>query len=772
MPGKWFFCSLVAIFSLLSSFSSYFYFIPLFLFFLFSFFTRYLSRRLTLIFILCSVLFFIRGYVASYDNGTDLRNERTDFTLTFTHGWVIDGDRLSAQAIDQLSNEKLVFTYYIPSKEEKDSLEKVTSTGLICNVMGKLETPQKATNFHSFDYQEYLQRKGIHWQIQTEQFDLRSCQMGNTNIVTQIWQLREKGIQYVSRYFPSETAPLVNALVYGDRSQLDETVETAYQRLGIIHLLAISGMHVSLLAGMLLFVGLRLGVTRQHMLMILVGLLPIYGILAGGTPSVIRAVAMLMFAALFKIFLSAMRTQDVLCIVFVCYLLMNPFILYDVGFQLSFTVTYVLLLSSYSLLKRRTSPIRSLFVISFICQLAATPILLYSFYEISIFSLVANILFVPIFSFVILPLFLFLLAYHMIVGTWAWFPIQGINTLLERMNDLSLTIADYPQAVLTLGRPSLWLILLYLIAINLFFLQWEKREGRKNFLLASIAPFFVFFIHYLTPYFYFTGEVSFIDVGQGDSIFIRLPHNRGNYLIDTGGVLPFDKEEWQERTGAFDPGEDIVVPFLKSKGIRKIDKLILTHGDSDHMGGAPAVLSMIEVSEILLPITNERSALETEIIKIAHTKQVNVRQVSAGVRWRMKAEEFQILMPFDKTANNKNDGSIVLYAVIGGLTWLFTGDLEESGEAKLVNKYERLSVDVLKVGHHGSKTSTTEKFLDGVKPKLAVISVGRNNRFGHPTEEVLQRLKNHQIPIVRTDRHGGISYVFFRGNGTFSTVLP
>lgn len=333
-------------------------------------------------------------------------------------------------------------------------------------------------------------------------------------------------------------------------------------------------------------------------------------------------------------------------------------------------------------------------------------------------------------------------------------------------------LALLPFTTITFGRPTFITLIFYMIALPLFFSLWERNLSRKKLIRIALVPASVFLFHgsgnLLSPY----GEITFIDVGQGDSIFIRMPHGRGNYLIDTGGTLTFNTEDWKVRQKQFEVGKDVMVPFLKSKGITTIHKLIFTHGDMDHIGGASEIMKEIKVKELILPISPELSALEKELILLAKHQNIPFRFTQAGESLTVGNQIFQVLSPQNAYDDNRNNGSIVIYTRLGGLSWLFTGDLEKEGEEQLLHTYKNLQIDVLKVGHHGSKTSTSEMFLDKMEPKLAIISAGRNNRYGHPNPEVLNLLQEKNIQVLRTDKHGAITYIFYKDNGTFSVQFP
>lgn len=343
---------------------------------------------------------------------------------------------------------------------------------------------------------------------------------------------------------------------------------------------------------------------------------------------------------------------------------------------------------------------------------------------------------------------------------------------MGKLHDLTLDISKLPFNTIVLGRPDYILLVAYILSILFFFYKWEKEETPKSVMKAFLVPLAIIFFHICTNVWQLKGEVTMIDVGQGDSILIQLPFNRGTYLIDTGGTLRFATDEWKERKKSFEVGEDVLVPFLKSKGITTLDKLIITHGDMDHAGGAFALMEQINVKEVVLPNIEEQSELEQRLIDKCEEIKVPVYFASQGDRWSAGNTEFVVLSPKEKTATDKNDASIVLYTELGGLKWLFTGDLGVEGEEKIIDTFKHLKVDVLKVAHHGSKTSTGEEFLEKIQPKVALISVGLNNRFGHPHQEVVDRLKEHDIIIYRTDEQGAIIYHFIGDKGTFLTTIP
>ncbi|MFE8703233.1 DNA internalization-related competence protein ComEC/Rec2 [Cytobacillus sp. FJAT-54145] len=772
MRGKWFFIAVTGLLGILTSLRSNEVGLVLFLLFLlFQKIVRRTTKKEIFLFCLVFTLFCFRGEIEKSWGKSKITGHEEAFTIEIIEPIKMDGDRLTIRAKEIKIKEKLLTTYALKSEEEKNYLFNNLSVGAVCKVTGNLEEAGTPTNENAFNYRDYLRTQNIYWILELQKLKMDDCKK-SINLISSLKKLREEGIKYIDNNFPAEMSPLASALVFGDRSLIEDDLLHAYQRLGIVHLLAISGLHVSMLVGTLFYLGLRVGITREKLMNGLLLFLPIYMVLTGASPSVNRACLMLLLFLLIKKFKPQQTAigLDVISFVFVFYIFLTPKSIYNIGFQLSFTVTFALVLSSTIILKHYSSPVKLLIATSIVSQVSSTPILLYYFYEFSIVSLVTNVVFIPLFSNIILPAFLLVLIFYLIFGEALNPILLLLNAFIHFINAVTMKIAEFPLSTVTLGRPAPILMALYISSIPLFFMKWEKRQ--KSVARLLVVPVSLFLIQFSTTTYSPKGVITMIDVGQGDSILIKLPYNKGTYLIDTGGTLQFSQEKWKKKKDPFDIGKDVVVPFLKSKGITKLDKLILTHGDMDHMGGAPALLKAIKVKEIVLPDVQESSTLEKDIVDIAHQKNIPVKFVRNGDMWTAGDYVFHILSPVVSSDLERNDNSVALFVEMGGLKWLFTGDLEEEGEKRLILNYPNLVVDVLKVGHHGSKTSTSENLVQSYKPKVAMISAGKNNRFGHPHKEVLERLSKEKIIIYRTDESGAISYYFKGNSGTFLTINP
>ncbi|MGX6442817.1 DNA internalization-related competence protein ComEC/Rec2 [Neobacillus sp. K501] len=772
MNGKFLFLAISALLGVLSSqvhFLPFFILVIGYLFFLSK--NKCFSFHLLGIVFGIYLVFYLTGYYAELNTKTTIPSTTSTFYLEYIENRKIDGDLLQVVALDQRYDEKVIVRYKIKSENEKETLKIQNFYSRICKVSGQLSTLSIAKNPNAFHYQKYLATKDIYWIVETPFNPLDSCAPVKSTPITWVKNIRFQGINYLEKTFPAEMAALSAALLFGDRSLFDPDLLSDYQRTGIVHLLAISGLHVSLLAAMFFYLGIRIGLTRQFMTNLLLFILPIYAILTGASPSVIRAVLMIFLILLTFKWKKQLKLFpiDAISIALLIYLFFAPKIIYDAGFQLSFAVSFAIILSSTKLLPHFQRAIAQMLVISIISQIAAMPILLYHFFEISFISIVANLLYIPLFSYVFLPGLYLTYFIQLLFGFTPSLLIHFFMNIISLANQLIDYLASIRFAQFIPGRPNWFFLILYILIIFLIMVIWESKSYlmKKQHLLILVMGLFLFQSGWnkVNPF----GEVTMIDVGQGESIVIHLPFDKGTYLIDTGGSMQFNMEEWRVRAKPYEVGRDVVVPFLKGKGITKIDKLILTHGDTDHIGGASSVIEELKVKEILLPSISEPSESELTIIHEAKEKKIRIAYISEGSQWKNGKNEFYVLAPEKNFVGERNSGSIAIFAKVGGLKWFFGGDLDQAGEEKIIEKYPDLTIDVLKAGHHGSKTSTNEKFINHLGPRAAWISAGDNNRYGHPHEEVLERLKD--TIIFRTDFQGAITYRFYLENGTFSPFL-
>ncbi|MBU8905621.1 DNA internalization-related competence protein ComEC/Rec2 [Desertibacillus haloalkaliphilus] len=732
-----------------------------------------LRRGLRTQLLLTSFLFFILLYFTV--DGLERNNTSvyTNFQPTKIIGKLtsipeIDGDRLSFRFTSS-AGELLQVFYYFKSEKEQQQLSQL-SYGMTCSFSVVFDSPSIASNFHAFDYKDYLYYQRIHWIVTPTTIDLAQCVQHDFTPYDYIQQFRQHGLSYIDNHFPEQLAGIVTSLVYGERQLMDADVLNAYQSLGIIHLLAVSGLHVGLVTACVFYLLLRIGVIRERAMDVLLLMLPLYMIIAGAAPSVIRASLMAMTVLIIIRFKKSIHPLDGISLVCILLLLFNPYYLFQLGFQLSFLVSYSLLLSAETIRGKYSSYFGQLLAVTCISQLVSLPLILYHFYEFSLWSLPLNLIYIPFISLFILPFAFITLLTHLLMPLVGEFFVLVLDYIVRFAHEWLLLLTEQNVGTLLFGKISdLGLVIAYLLLIY-GFICWEQHRSWKRYIVPVCGLLAAAVVQWNLPYFLNQGEITMIDVGQGDSMLIDLPYRKEVYLIDGGGQVSIrEEEEWRARNRSFDVGHDILLPYLKAKGIRKIDRLILTHGHYDHIGGIEALIDQVIIDKVYYPKGEVAGDFEQHLLNSLHQADADVLFVSEGKRWRVANDMFAIVSPVGNE-QSLNDRSIVLYAVIDGVRWLFTGDLEKSGEERLIHTYENLPVDVLKAGHHGSHTSSTDAFLDHIKPKVALISAGKNNRYGHPHSDLIENFEERGIAIYRTDENGAIRFKIGKRQQNFETA--
>ncbi|MBM7607019.1 competence protein ComEC [Lysinibacillus composti] len=667
--------------------------------------------------------------------------------LTWTGEYKINGSKLRGFMEDD--EGRIVYVLYeFQSEEEKRFHQSIPLVGKQYVVEGVVVEPSKPPHKYAFSMENYLKGKGAKGILEISNWRFVKTK---TSFSQRISSHRYKLIKHIESTFPQTLTAEAQALLIGYQEQVDHETSRAYQILGITHLFAISGLHIAIVSFMFFQGLLRLNVRREIATIVLIVILPIYAILAGGTPSVWRSVLMVELVVLIR-YKSHLTVDDALCVSFICFVLLEPWSIYQVGFQLSYLATAALIFSSH-IINRFSSWIVQSFFITFVCQLLVYPLLLFHFYEMSISSFMVNIPFVPLFSFIILPINILLLVLTFLPGPfasimfWLYEPCRlFITKLIEVLQSL-------PYQLWNPGKPSLFLLAIAFVGVFITFYLLDIRDKWYKVVISLLLP--ILCLHFSGKAFNEL-KISFINVGQGDSILIELPFQKEVVLIDTGGLLRFQQEEWKMPSPPYEVGRQIVVPYLKGKGINVIDKLIITHADADHVEGAEEILKEIKVVEIHISPGSYKKEIMDDLITEAVKQQIPIKEQLSLNHWKVQNVTFQYVWP-DETTYEGNNDSLGLYIKKGNFDALFTGDLEKEGEYELISKLPELkNIDLLKAGHHGSKTSSTEEFINQLNPSLTIFSAGENNRYGHPSKEVVERFNQLELSSLVTGEVGTI----------------
>ncbi|MCP8616925.1 DNA internalization-related competence protein ComEC/Rec2 [Salirhabdus salicampi] len=646
---------------------------------------------------------------------------------------------------EKVSNEHVIV--YVPKPTQRRGM---FQHGAQCTVKGTYEKPTRARNPGNFDYRQYLKKEGISYVMRVQNDDDIVC-TGQSRVAS-ILTVREWIMASLEAKLTVDSFAWVNALIFGEDENVSDDIILTFRQWGLSHLLAISGLHVGLITytTYLFFTRFCL-VSKESTSIILIIFLPFYAILAGADPPVLRATIMTVTFLFGNLMNKKWLTSDIVSFAAIVMILSDKYAPYSLSFQFSFLVTFTLLLSKTLFLK---SPFWNVLNISFICYFAVIPLQLNVFYFLQPLSLFANLLIVPYFSFFVIPATL-------LSVLLALFPLHPISEALLSIHHFMITEVALPvlqQVDFTwvIGQISPVSMIFYYCTFVTFMRNWEREKRRSTFLFGVVIVL-ILIIEALQPYFDRHGYVTMLDVGQGDTIVIELPYRKSVMLIDTANTTPSEQP--------YGTGEQVIQPFLWSRGIQKVDHVIITHFDEDHVGSLPFILRQFKVENVYThPTVPEQ--WEKVLMNVNHEKvKANMDLVVEDIR-------FEILHPNDDESYEENDRSVVISALLGGQTFLLTGDIGFTVEEELMERYPSLTVDVLKVAHHGSKYSTSEKWIKQVNPKVALISVGRGNRYGHPSEEVLARLKNAGVEVFRTDENGAIMYKFTEKEGTFYPFYP
>ncbi|MEI4320550.1 DNA internalization-related competence protein ComEC/Rec2 [Streptococcus suis] len=637
----------------------------------------------------------------------------------------VNGDSLSFRG--RADGQTYQVFYKLTSQEEQTYFQKLTDLVQL-EVEAEVSLPAGQRNFKGFDYQAYLKTQGIYRTVKlTAIKKIVPVQSWNVFDWLSIW--RRQALVYVKTNFPAPMSHYMTGLLFGDLDSEFDQMSDLYSSLGIIHLFALSGMQVGFFIDKFRWILLRLGLTKETVDKLQIPFSLFYAGLTGFSVSVVRSLVQKILGNM------GLRKLDNFAVtVFVCFLLLPRFLL-TAGGVLTFTYAFLLTVFDFEDLGQ----VKKAAVESLSISLGILPVLMIYFFAFQPLSILLTFVFSFVFDVLLLPgLSVIFLLSPIIKITW----VNGFFVLMEK---IIVWVADLGLRPWILGKPSVVILILLLVCL---FLLYDFHRKKKWLLGLSLVLALLFFItkHPLE------NEVTVVDIGQGDSIFMRDMRGR-TVLIDVGGRVDFAaKEAWQERSRQAN-AERTLIPYLHSRGVDRIDSLVLTHTDTDHVGDVLEVAKQVHIGRIYV---SPGSLTVPDFVATLKEINVPVHVVKVGDRLPIFDSYLEVLYP-DGTGDGGNNDSIVLYGRLLETNFLFTGDLEQ-GELDLIETYPNLPVDVLKAGHHGSKGSSYPEFLDHIEAKIALISAGENNRYKHPHQETLDRFDSRDIQVYRTDQQGAIRF--------------
>jgi len=695
------------------------------------------------------------------------------------------GTNIYLKGVEVENGEKNISVKRIFVNTEKIPNVKI---GNIIKVRGKLRQFEEAANKGNFDSRKYYLSLGFYGKIEAGTIEVINSDY--SGIRQGLYELRMEIIERLEKLCSDNKGifsiinnknGIIGAIILGDKTDLDSDIKELYSVSGIAHILAISGLHISFI-GMAIYRLLRRRFRFLFSAAVSIPVVLSFGIMSGFGISTIRAIIMFILKIIGEVLGRKYDAITAISLAGLVLLVQNSFVVCNSGFQMSFgaIIAIVLILPIVEEILNTDNKIIKVLSANFTISLVMNPILAWNYYELPTFSFLLNIVVVPLMSVVIVSSIagIFCSCIMFGFGKVVIFPGCGI---LELYTFLCNIINKSSVASIVVGQPKVTIIIVYyaILLVVLFGLKnirtkYTRAEKERNIIkketglvlekkakkerrikgqnvklrLACIAGFLLLncLIYYIpNPGFY----ITFINVGQGDGILIH-GDNGTKVMVDGGS------------TSEKQVAKNCIVPYLKAEGIGTIDYSIITHTDKDHISGILEILennnsNRIRIKNLVMPDINMKDDTYNELIEKAKLKKINVLYIKKGDTLSLGKTKIKCIYPeTTTTASDKNDYCTVLSVKNKTSKILLTGDISKEIEEKIKDDIEE-NYTVLKVAHHGSNYSSSEKFLKKVNPKYSIISVGKNNSYGHPGNETMERLRKQGGVIYRTDEKGGIT---------------
>lgn len=653
---------------------------------------------------------------------------------------------------DNLNNKRFIINLKKDNKLEYG--DKISFSGEYIKPDGK-------RNYGGFDYSLYLKTQKIYGTFDIKNYKIISKENGS-KIQKYIVQFKNYVKKTLRKNLEKDEAELGIGIAIGDRSGISKEIENDFKNSNLTHMLAVSGSHFTYIILAVEYVNKIIKRNKMGKVIMIIVII-LFMNLTGNTASVVRSGIMAIMMILASLFHRRVDIWTSMAVAIIFQLISNPYIIFDVGLQLSYggVIGIVLfneklteLFTKYfnkkdSMLKRNLITAIS---VTISANIIIIPIMLLNFNTFSFSFVISNLLAGPLLGIAVIAIFALIFASFILdeILSPAW---MIINFIIKLLIGIAHYCANMPLSKIYLPTPNLFLATMFYIC--LFFIRFPEKIKKVKRLLPSMM-IVIIILNLTFPILTSRKKdlsINFIDVGQGDSTLIRV--NNKNILIDGGGSSY--SSEW-------DVGEMTLLPYLLDRGIISLDYVIVSHFDSDHYQGLMYVIENIKVKNVVISSLGQESNEFSEFMELVNKKNINTLNVKKGDVLKIKNASIEILYPDNELINDnvKNNNALVFKFIWKDFSMLFTGDIEKLAEEKILKLYEnnleKLKCTVLKVAHHGSKTSSTKSFLEAVSPKIALIGVGKNNNFGHPNEGIIQRLKDINCKIYRTDEMGEICF--------------
>ncbi len=692
---------------------------------------------------------------------------------------------------EQEENKKTADTQIFVCKKflldvKKKDYSKELEYGDIITFNGIYNKPNGQRNYGGYDYSLYLKTQNIYGTFDGSQIELKSKNKGSF-IGRGIISFKEYIKSILKANLDENEAELCIGLVIGDRINLAGDIQEDFKTSNLTHMLAVSGSHFVYIILAVTYINKFLKRKRLGQILMLIVII-LFMNLTGNTGSVVRSGIMASLGIIASIIHRKSDIWNNMAIAMLIQIILNPYIIFDVGVQLSYggvigIVAFNKVVTNFieKLSNKINNYIKESISVTISANIVIIPIMMYTFNTISLSFVISNLLAGAILGIIVLYAFALILLY-MVLHNFISPLFIILNLMLKILIFIAHICSLIPFSKIYVVTPNLILIILFYLFLYLLVKKQDSNAiislfsvkkfsfikpksdkinlnseilSKKTIAFFTIAIIILNFIYPVLTSKRDNLEINFIDVGQGDSTLIRVSNK--TILIDGGG------SSYGE---TFDVGEQTLFPYLLDRGINTIDYVIVSHFDSDHCQGLNFIMENMKVKNAIISSLGQESNEYDIFLSLAKKQNTNLVYVKMGDIIKIGDCTIKILFPDNEpiTDNEKNNNAIVFKFLWKNISILFTGDIEEKAENKILSLYSdnlgELKSTILKVAHHGSKTSTTKAFLEAVKPQIALIGVGEDNNFGHPNSGVIERLESIGCEIYRTDKYGEISIKF------------
>lgn len=736
---------------------------------------KYFTSALTAAFMLTIILLHCNGVAIFYCEKQD--------NFEYKEVAIIFSDSQEKQYIKEYNAKIDNKKYILYVNKNQENLE----YGDIVILKGKYIEPSDERNYNGYNYKLYLKTQKIFGTYKIDTIkkignlnDLKSIkskeinfsdynknqfmklEFQNNRLLNKIlnkynfiiYKIRKNIKKKIFNNFPKENATILTGILIGEKSEMEDITKQKFESASLSHLLAISGAHFAYIYAFLIFIIKKIKNKKIGIWLTIAGII-FFISLTNYTSSVLRAGIIILIMLFGKILHRRVNSWNSIIVSILIQIIINPYVIFNISAILSYSGVFgILLFQKYvekmlnKIFNKKNrniiNKLISVISVSISANIIITPIIVLKFNKIYTNFIISNILAGSLVGIIIILGFISIILNIKIV-------YFILNIFINIFNTMITFCGKLPMSFFITTTPSK--ISIFLIYI-LIFLIWYKINKKSNYkrisLIVILLIIMIIFFNLKMP---LKDKIiiNFVDVGQGDCTLIRTKSE--SILIDSGGSTDEN----------YDVGKQILFPYLMSRKIKTIDFVLISHFDADHCQGLIYILKTIKVKKIIIAKQPEKVELYNNILKLAKEKGTEVIIAKKGNIFNIGDIKLKILFPEnDFIEENKiNNNAVLCKLVYNKFSMLFTGDLEKPAEEKIL-KYENineLKSTILKVGHHGSKTSTTDEFLNEVNPKIALIGVGKNNKFNHPNKETIEKLNLKKVIVFRTDKDGEVSII-------------